>query len=82
MVSLPVFFFGRRSLFVIRWSLTHVVRCSLTHVVLLAHPRLFRSRVATIQGVGVFRLHMVFGFADDHVPLKMTEGTVTLGDFT
>jgi len=31
------------------------------------------AALAEKNGVGVFRLHKVIGFADDLVPLKMTE---------
>lgn len=35
-----------------------------------------RCSIDENNSAGVFRLHKVIGFADDHVPLKMTE----LGD--
>jgi len=36
--------------------------------------------VAGIDGAGVFRLHMVVGFADDHLPLKMTVSRLSMTD--
>ena len=36
--------------------------------------------VAGIDGAGVFRLHMVVGFADAHLPLKMTASSLSMTD--